>query len=102
MSKFIITMAFLAGLALSSPASAWVISENATVDQIWGWQDDNPVYFKLSDGTMCYVPSTEKNLYSLILSLFATGKKATFHCWDSEETVAGVSGHRTHRVIATR
>lgn len=102
MKKSVVIIGLLLGLTLSASANAWVINENATVDQVWEWQDDYPIYFKLSSGTMCYVPAAEKNLYSLILSLFATGKQATFHCWDAEETTLGVTGHRIHRVVAAR
>jgi hypothetical protein len=90
------------GVAFSFSANAWVISTDATVDQVWEWQDSAPVYFRLSSGSMCYVPNEEKSVYSLILSLWATGKKATFHCWDTEENTQGILGHRIHRVVATR
>ena len=82
------------------PANAWVYSESVTVVHIIEWQDDAPVYLRLSNGTTCFVPALEKNMYSLLLSMFATGKKAHIHCHDIEETYRGISGYRVHRVIS--
>ncbi|MCG9735319.1 hypothetical protein L1D51_15085 [Pseudoalteromonas shioyasakiensis] len=95
---------FLCCLLMIIPTKvfAWVESKNATVDKIIQWQDDAPTYFILSSGAVCFIPADEKSMYTLILSLKATGKKAQFHCWDDEKVTQGISGHRIHRVIADR
>ena len=100
MLRYITTAAVIGMLAYSGNAYAWVQSDGVTVSNIIEWQDDAPVYFTLSNGTVCYVPNTEKNLYSLVLSIYASGKSANIHCHDSVETYGGVEGHRLHRIIA--
>ena len=80
-------------------ANAWVFSENVTVKNMIQWQGDSPIYFTLSNGTRCYIPATEKNMYSLILSAFATSKSMDVHCHDTLEEYGGISGHRLNRVF---
>ena len=102
MKNYISSIIFFLCMTLSLTSHAWVTGENVTVDQIIEWQDNLPIFFKLSNGTMCYIPSDEKNMYSLILSLMVSGKTATFHCHVAEDVTQGWSGHRLHRVIANR
>lgn len=80
--------------------SSWRYSSNAKIVLIMEWQDDNPVYFQLDNNEWCYIPSSEKNTYSLLLSLFMSGKKAHIHCHLSTESNGGQGGHRLHRIIA--
>jgi hypothetical protein len=90
-------------LFLSCYVHAWIPNgETVTIDEIIQWNGDGPVYFKLSSGYMCYVPAAEKNAYSLILALYMSGKKASIHCFDSEETLGGFKGHKLHRIIAVK
>ena len=90
-------------LLLPSAVSAWTPSgEKVTVDLIYEWQDNNVILFKTSLGHICYIPANEKSMYSLVLSLMATGKQASIHCHDTEESHGGIMAHRVHRVIAFR
>lgn len=98
--RIIVTLSFLLGIVLSTPSHAWVYSGNVSVVEITQWQGDTPIYFKLSNGTMCYVTPLEKTMYSLMLSLYATGKKAHIHCHDTADTYGGIPGYRIHRVIS--
>lgn len=95
---------FIFALSFVSVASyAWIPSGDiVTIDEIIQWNDEGPIYFKLSSGYTCYVPADEKNNYSLILALYVSGKKASIHCFDSEETAGGMKGHRLHRIIAVK
>jgi hypothetical protein len=87
----------------SLSAHAWIPNgETVTIDEIIQWNGDGPVYFKLSNNHVCYIPAAEKNAYSLILALYMSGKPASVHCFDSEETSGGIKGHRLHRIIAVK
>lgn len=101
MSKVYAALSLSAGLLFSAPVHAWVLSENVSITEIMEWQDNGPIYFKLSNGVMCYAPATEKNLYSLILSMHVTGKILTVHCHDTSEAYGGIQGRRVHRILST-
>jgi hypothetical protein len=100
MNRFIAMVSLVAGLAITAPTYAWVYSPNVSVIEITEWQDGAPVYFKLSNGTMCYVPAAEKNMYSLILSMYVSGKRAHIHCADSSDIYGGMAAYRVHRVVS--
>lgn len=103
MPKYLINMLLSLIALLSSTAFAWTPSgEKVTVDLIYEWQDNNVIIFKTSLGHYCYIPADEKNMYSLVLSLMATGKQASIHCHDSEENYGGILAHRVHRIIGFR
>lgn len=87
-------------IAVVSNANALVYSENVTIDEIISFQNNNAVYFTLSNGTKCYILNDEKNMYSLILAVQSTRKVIDIHCFDTEENTGGFLGHRTHRIIA--
>ena len=100
MNRYTVAFSLMMALIFSAPTYAWVYSENVSIVEITEWQDGAPIYFKLSNGTMCYVPAAEKNMYSLILSLYISGKRAHIHCTDAVETYGGVPGNRVHRVVS--
>ena len=80
-------------------ANAWVVSSDATIEKIIQWHDNQQVYFNTSTGNMCYIPSNEDKFYSLLLAMWASGKKGEFHCFDATTTTQGIVGHRLHRII---
>ena len=103
MYRKVIKILFLLLSLLPSIALSWTPSgEKVTIDLIYEWQDNNVILFKTSLGHICYIPENEKNMYSLVLSLMATGKKASIHCHDTEESYGGIMAHRVHRIIAFR
>lgn len=91
-------------ILLSASAShAWIPGgEIASIDEIIQWQDNLPIVFKLSNGYHCWIPNEEKAAYSLILSLYASGKKASIYCHDAEENKGGYLAHRLHRITAIK
>lgn len=95
---------FILFLSLVSATShAWVPNgDTVTIDEIIQWEGDQKIYFKLSNNYICYIPSSEKNTYALILALYMAGKKASVHCHDSEESTSGIKGHKLHRIIAVK
>ncbi|MCM0147189.1 hypothetical protein KCN56_01225 [Photobacterium galatheae] len=100
-----INIAPLALCALfSANVSAWTFGQNVTISSVTLWEGSgvNPLYFKRSDNVWCYVPAEEKNLHSLILTLYASGKTADIHCHDQAENKMGgiESAHKLHRIIA--
>ncbi|PSW80804.1 hypothetical protein [Photobacterium damselae] len=89
---------------LSINAMAWTFGSNVTITAVTLWEGSsvNPLYFKRSDNVWCYVPADEKNVHSLILTLYASGKTADIHCHDQAENKMGgiEAAHRLHRIIA--
>ncbi len=102
MKGILIGLIFICLSGMSLSANAWVYGENLTIVEVTEWQSDGDVVFKLSSGTTCWIPGTEKKMYSLVLSMFATGIKGHFHCHDAEESIVGVPAHRFHKVVAFR
>ncbi|MGI0116198.1 hypothetical protein [Zooshikella sp. RANM57] len=93
-------------ILLSSPliCKAWTFGNNVTITNVILWEDDNhnPLYFKRSDNVMCYVPADQKSIRSLILTVYASGRRADIHCYDNAEAIMGgiESAHKLHRIIA--
>lgn len=97
-------LTMLAVLLTTLPVLAdWVESPNSTVNEIWEWNNNKPIYFRTSLGKTCWIPQDEKNIYSLILSLYISGRKANFHCFPQQTLVTGgLTGYRLHRVVAKK
>lgn len=102
--KNIKTMLILISSLISNSALAWSLGENVKISSIMLWENSgaNPLYFKRSDNVWCYVPANENSLQSLILTLYASGRKAEIHCHDNAENkMGGVQpAHKLHRIIA--
>lgn len=107
MKKYILKLQVIINsiLVIGVPTNsfAWTPSGGiVTIDQIIEWESNQDVVFKTSEGHYCYIPSDEKNMYSLVLSLMASGKTASIHCHDLTVNIGGFNAHRVHRVIANR
>ncbi|ASU24199.1 hypothetical protein CCZ37_17150 [Vibrio qinghaiensis] len=89
---------------LSTNTMAWTFGQNVTITAVTLWEGSgiNPLYFKRSDNVWCYVSADEKNVHSLILTLYASGKTADIHCYDQAENKMGgiEAAHKMHRIIA--
>lgn len=48
----------------------------------------------------CHVPYENTAMTSLVLTLFASQKASTIHCYDEQETIGGYSTSLLHRVAA--
>ncbi len=92
------------GLICSVNSYAWIpAGDIVTIDEVVIWNGTaSDVVFKLSNGYYCYIKSDEKNTLSEILAVWASGKKASIHCHDTEEDKAGYKAHYLHRIIAFR
>lgn len=92
------------GLALilgtSARADGWMFYGDAKILEVVQWQDNSPVYFKVSPTDHCYVPAAEKGMVALIFSLYASGRRADIHCYTTADTYGGIPGYRLHRIIA--
>lgn len=100
MKKTIIT---LLGIMIANNSFAWSYAGDTKITAVTLWEDSstNPLYFKRADNVWCYVAATEKNLHSLILTLYASGKSADIHCYDLAETPMGFEpAHKLHRIVA--
>ncbi|WP_156894953.1 hypothetical protein [Janthinobacterium sp. 1_2014MBL_MicDiv] len=99
MNKVIKRICVLALLALSSAAYAWTpAGEPVSIKEVIVWQDASPIVVKLSNGLYCHVMPEEKNLYALVLTLYASGKTASIYCYDTVEDKSGYSSRRLHRI----
>ena len=99
MNKVINRICGFALLVLSSAAYAWTPSgEPVSIKEVILWQDVNPIVIKLSSGLYCHIMPEEKNLYALVLTLYASGKTASIYCHDSVEDKVGYPSHRLHRI----
>lgn len=98
---------FLAMLMFSMPAFSWVESVEVTIEAVIMWEggDTGNTHFKLSNGVWCYIPGAQKNLNSLVLATYVSGRKVHVHCHDTADQNAGGSvgaAHRLHRIIALK
>ncbi len=100
MKKVIISVFLVVGLLVGSNAYAWINSSGVSIKDVVEWQDNGPVYFTLSNNTICFIPASDETLYRLILTLYATQNTAEFVCADAVVNNAGIDGHRLHRVRA--
>ncbi|HTF98046.1 MAG TPA: hypothetical protein VL995_18060 [Cellvibrio sp.] len=96
---------FFALMFVAAPVFAWKESANQTIVEIMAWENTETtvVHFKLANGTWCYIPASQKTLNSIILTLYASGKKGNFHCHDTADSNAGGSvpgAHKLHRISA--
>jgi hypothetical protein len=88
-------------LSLSSFTNATLTSyTNASIEKIMQWEGNGNIVFVLSSGASCFSPETEKNIYSLILSLYATKNLADVHCYSDTEVMGGFNVQKVHRIIA--
>lgn len=94
-----IIFVLIAGLIATNANAVTFGSE--TVKEIIQWQDNSPIYFKLTtSGEWCYIPATEKNMYSLVLSLYVSGKSSHFECNDIVDNYGSINGRRLMRINA--
>jgi hypothetical protein len=92
-------------LLVTSPSFAWVAGNGLRITTVTSWEGtDNGgvLYFGTSGGFTCWIQASQKTLYSMILTLYATGKPAEIYCYDAvDEIVGGVPGaHKLHRLQA--
>jgi hypothetical protein len=91
----------------SAQAFSWVENQNVTIQELIMWEgaDTGVTGFKLSNGVWCYIPGSQKNLHSLILTAYAAGNKAHVYCYDAADPMAGGSvppAHRLHRITVVK
>ena len=90
-------------LVICNTSFGWSFASKTKITAIAIWENSevNPLYFKRSDKVWCYVSAKDKNLHSLILTLYATGKTADIHCHNkAERRMGGISvAHKLHRII---
>ena len=101
MKKFIILIAILFSL-FSSTSHAWVFTGNVTIEEVVQWDSNDYIVIVMSNTakTKCHVPLVEKPLYSLVLSLYMSGKTFNAHCYDALIDINGYPSHKLHRINA--
>lgn len=86
-------------LTISTTSNAWVQSGNTKIREIVQWEMSDFALVMLDDNTRCHIPLTEKELYSLALSMYMSGKTLNVHCHDTPENINGyANSHKLHRL----
>ena len=88
--------AILAFTSLNS--NAWVQTGNTSIKEFVQWEDSQKVVLILNSGHQCYVPVSDRELYSLALAFYMSGKEFYLHCYDASENVGGYTAHKIHRI----
>lgn len=98
--KKIINLVFVFLLLFSTSSHSWVTSSNVKIKSIVQWEGDVHALLVLSNNTQCYIPLSEKVLYSFALALYMSGKSTEMHCHDTPETINGyANSHKVHRIV---
>ncbi|QGX41521.1 hypothetical protein [Permianibacter aggregans] len=79
----------------------WIYSDAAKVTHVMQWEGEgNPIFFTLSSGKTCYLPSADAKNYALVMTLYTTGRTANVHCYPEVYTFSGATAHKLHRIVA--
>ncbi len=107
MNKKSILLFVFVGLLSIGNANAWVSVSDATITEFIQFNEGigrDYTVIKVTDSAsnsiLCHIPYAEKNLSSLVLSLYMANKKGIYHCYDDTIDIGGYITHRLHRVIA--
>ena len=92
-----LTLAVLTVASLN--AHAWVQTSNTSIKEFIQWEDGNDnVVLKLHSGHQCYFPVSDRELYSLTLAFYMSGKQFNVHCHNASENIGGYPAHKIHRM----
>ena len=95
-------ISFLTLLFFSSFTYSWEVSSGVTIKEVVQWEGSSYVLVILSNDKFYYSPLTDKELYSLILGLYMSGKAFTIYGYDTGDNINGYGGsHKIHRINAT-
>jgi len=88
-------MYFLLFMSFSSFSNvAWQTSYNVTIKEVIQWEG-------ASDDKLCYTPLSNKELYSMVLSLYMSQKRLNLICHEAGENIGGYNNsHKIHRINA--
>jgi hypothetical protein len=97
----ILAIFVLVFVSTQSFAFAWVHTKDTTIKELVQWEGISPnAVIILHNGIKCYIPTKEKELYSLALSLYLAKRKIEIHCHETAVNIGGYSSHKVHRIIA--
>lgn len=96
---------FLTILFMPLVSNAWMYNTNAKIKEFVQWESEEGTGYAvlmLNDvnETICHVPLSQKELYSLVLSLYASGRTFHIHCYDEVQNIGGYESRRVHRINA--
>ncbi len=99
MKKVLLCLLFIA-----MPSFGFIYGNDQKIVNIvlWDGAETGPLYFSMSNGNWCYIPAGQKVLQTMVFMLYASGKTAEIHCYDTEETLYGgvPPAHKLHRIYA--
>lgn len=91
-------MALSVALGLAPAANAAIDNRNVTISEIQIWQNDSPLFLRLSNGTWCFVPNKEQAMISAVMSAYYNGNTVNTVCADRTDPFNGVQGHRLFHI----
>lgn len=99
----LILIVFMSCTLHSNKSHAWgVFESDAKITHFIRWEGNTaPVYLRINAGKFCFIPSTEKELIALAMTLYVTKTPIQIHCRDEEVNYGGVNGHKVHRIVAS-
>lgn len=97
---------FLVISVFCQKALAWEYIDQASIAEMIvfenGIQRDVSIVKLTSDNGQtlnCFIPHDNEALMSLMLTIYATGKKVYAHCHDAPQNHGGIMAHKLHRVV---
>lgn len=102
-SHFFIIMVFLSlsSVVVSDPPVTYQWDDNLTFHRnvkVVGyslWKEDSPVFVRFDNESRCYIARNEKNIFSLLMTLYSSGKTTNVLCVkDQVVSYGGFSGER--------
>lgn len=85
-------------ITFSSLSHAWIVSTDVTIKEMIQWEANDDAVIVLSNDVMCYIPLTEKQLYTFVLATYLAGKPFTSYCYDPIVDKHGYPAHKLHRI----
>ncbi|MGI1677616.1 MAG: hypothetical protein K6L75_02710 [Cellvibrionaceae bacterium] len=85
----------------STSSYSWEVSEGVTINELVQWEGSSFLVVRLSSDNTYHAPLVDKELYSLILSLYMSGRSFTIYGYDLAENINGYGdSHKIHRINA--
>lgn len=100
MKRFLVLLT----LVFSASCYSWDYSDQVKIEALFQWEAGGieSALIVLSNGKMCHVPTSDEELYSLVLALYMANKTIGIHCYDTTENIGRFNSKKIHRIGATQ
>ncbi len=103
--SIVMVMLSLSSVVFSDPPVTYQWDDNLTFHRnvkVVGyslWKEDSPVFIKFDNESRCYIERNEKNIFFLLMTLYASGNTTNVLCIKSQAiSHGGFSGERLSQV----